>query len=70
MGGKKQGPTQEELEIQRLQKERLAEEQAQAERVKKEQQALIKARRSGGMGGLLQGSETGESGGYSSLLGG
>ncbi len=63
-------PTGEELEIQRMQKERLKEEQALTLRTKKEQQALLKARRSGGLGGLLQGSETGEKGGYQSLLGG
>ncbi len=70
MGGSSSGPSKEELEIQRMQKERLQEEQALASRTKKEQQALLKARRSGGLGGLLQGSETGEKGGYQSLLGG
>ncbi len=63
-------PTGEELEIQRMQKERLKEEQALTTRAKKEQQASIQARRSGGLGGLLQGSESGEKGGYQSLLGG
>ncbi len=77
MGGKpkeevvnSQEPTSEEKEIKRMQKERLKEEQALTTRAKKEQQALIQARRSGGFGGLLQGSESGEKGGYQSLLGG
>lgn len=70
MGGKSKGPSAEEQEITRLQKERLEEEQALASRTKKEQEALMKARRGGGIGGLLQGSETGEKGGYKTLLGG
>lgn len=70
MGGKRSGPTAEEKELQRLQNERLQEEQAAAERLKKEQQALLKAKRSGGLGGLLQGTEEGEKGGYKRLLGG
>jgi len=64
------GPSAEELEMQKLQNERLREEQAAADRAKREKQAMTKARRSGGLGGLLTGSESGEKGGYSSLLGG
>lgn len=70
MGGGRKGPTKEEQELQRLQNERLEEERAAAERLKKEQQALLKAKRSGGLGGLLQGTEEGEKGGYKRLLGG
>lgn len=69
MRSKKSGPTAEEKELQRLQNERLKEEQTAAERLKKEQEAIMKARRSGGLGGLLSGTEEGEKGGYQKLLG-
>lgn len=70
MGSSSKGPSAEEQEMTRLQNERLRQEQEAAERLKKENKAMMDARRQGGMGGLLQGSEEGEKGGYRNLLGG
>lgn len=71
MGGKSRGPSAEEKEAQRLQNQRLKDERALAERQKKEANALMKARRSGGaQGSLISGDQSGEKGGYKSLLGG
>lgn len=70
MGSSKpSGPSAEELEIQRLQKEQLEEERANAERKKKEAEALRKAR--AGMGIASQTAADAGEGGYgsSSLLG-
>ncbi len=70
MGGKSGGMSDAEKEAQRLQNEQLKEQQAQAKRMKQEQQALTKARRAGGaQASLLSGGESGERGGYKSLLG-